>query len=694
MQAGTVNEGLEMPKAGGPPVSRAGAGAGEDFSAVLAGLMSLLGNGQTGQLLPGGDAAAGNCRQGEGEQNLSAAAGESRVMLPDGAWQAPVAALEPAVLEKLHEHERLADSFGVAVQFPENTAGGGQAAGRELNGMPGVFWEESGREAAFAAAVAGLAGRGAAGQEGESAVVSFPAVDGMLSAGDAPSPSPAQGPLEAGPFRAGDKPQMPPGPAGEPVLVQINGQKGRSEPAAAEAGREQVQPAAVLKSFFGGETAGRPGEAAQPTAEAGAGARFRQAAAGEAAGPGHEYGEGNGLPGQTGGQAGGADLQPVAAWPEASRETGRLQLTPEGNAVAARLETWREAGGLQPGPEKRKDGGVIVLLSKPETVGESGAKQVSAASDLQPGVVAGERNRPAAAGQKVILASGEALTSAGGPEKGKAVSGDVRQAISVYAGNELKAEGQVSRPDADALIPPGRQPEAAVRPEKAGVAGTGGAEEGGAFVAAGHDFKAETGHRGMPEIAQPSQGDLRQVNKAAQSELKNMPAGLGGEPQLLTNAPPQNGNEAPAGRVALHGLNDRLFQEIRHRLKIYEGKPELQVKLMLEPEQLGHITVKLYYHKGELSAHFFTGNEAVKEIIESSLQQLRNSLSSLDLKLNEAFVFLGNGSNDAPGHLFYKNGSVYGKPAYGSINHIKEGSSGSKPDVNLNRVPGRIDYLV
>ncbi|MFZ5648341.1 MAG: flagellar hook-length control protein FliK [Bacillota bacterium] len=65
------------------------------------------------------------------------------------------------------------------------------------------------------------------------------------------------------------------------------------------------------------------------------------------------------------------------------------------------------------------------------------------------------------------------------------------------------------------------------------------------------------------------------------------------------------------------------------------------IRLKLEPENMGEINIKLSYVKGKLTAYFFTNSGLVKEAVESSLPQLKETLTQYNVDLGDAAAFVG-----------------------------------------------------
>lgn len=112
-------------------------------------------------------------------------------------------------------------------------------------------------------------------------------------------------------------------------------------------------------------------------------------------------------------------------------------------------------------------------------------------------------------------------------------------------------------------------------------------------------------------------------------------------PGLSSSASAPSGPVRIFEGVSLPDLKGVLVQEIKNIYNARKGEPA-QVQIKLEPENLGKLTIKLFYKNGELNAHFYAGSDHVKGILEGSMQQLRESLSQQELVLNQAFVFVGN----------------------------------------------------
>lgn len=83
--------------------------------------------------------------------------------------------------------------------------------------------------------------------------------------------------------------------------------------------------------------------------------------------------------------------------------------------------------------------------------------------------------------------------------------------------------------------------------------------------------------------------------------------------------------------------------DLIQKIKVYLKRGYSEMRLSLKPESLGSLNLKLAMKDKVLIAKFTVENSAVKEIIENSLNQLKNSFSSLGIDLGEVKVAVGLG---------------------------------------------------
>lgn len=187
------------------------------------------------------------------------------------------------------------------------------------------------------------------------------------------------------------------------------------------------------------------------------------------------------------------------------------------------------------------------------------------------------------------------------------------------------------------------------------------------------------------------------ANNTAQSSNVQNSALQNSTTQYVAFAPVQSAQEA----VPLASLQDRVLQEIRY---IYQnegaGNRQAQVQLKLHPAQLGELTVRLFFQNGDLTAHFYAANNSVKEVLETSMQQLRTALEQQDLKLSEASVFVG-GGNEQKGQqqsgFRPEDGGWEGTHIYGDNGSYQENgrqSTESSPAAGHASADYQVNYLV
>ncbi|MFX4261951.1 flagellar hook-length control protein FliK [Pelotomaculum propionicicum] len=193
------------------------------------------------------------------------------------------------------------------------------------------------------------------------------------------------------------------------------------------------------------------------------------------------------------------------------------------------------------------------------------------------------------------------------------------------------------------MITPGSNAQAAAA--KTNIAAENG-QERGAFEAARAEGKVNV----MPA------GTMEAGGAAPAGEAKNESGGFNNSPGDAFQPDPAQinatgnlpGSSKNLKAVSLPDLKDVVVREIKHIYETRRGEPT-QIQLQLEPENLGKLTIKLSYSNGELNAHFYTGSDHVKEILEGAIGQLRESLGQQELTLNQAFVFVGDENRGGDG---------------------------------------------
>ena len=81
--------------------------------------------------------------------------------------------------------------------------------------------------------------------------------------------------------------------------------------------------------------------------------------------------------------------------------------------------------------------------------------------------------------------------------------------------------------------------------------------------------------------------------------------------------------------------------QIVQQTKLIKGIEDTQMVIKLKPEHLGELTLKFVLDKGAVSASFHSDNQQVRNIIESSLVQLKQELSDQGIKVSHMGVYAG-----------------------------------------------------
>lgn len=190
--------------------------------------------------------------------------------------------------------------------------------------------------------------------------------------------------------------------------------------------------------------------------------------------------------------------------------------------------------------------------------------------------------------------------------------------------------------------------------------------------------------RQRSDIPEFSKTVEQQKTAAKKAEIPVVPSGLadretavnavraeGARPQPVTSAPEQSPafDQLPVkGDQGLHSirvpnsrlpnLKENVMQQLEGRmvyLRETGGNPA-EMRLTLHPPELGEITVRVFSRQGKLSASIVTETALVREILESSITELRQrmNLVSIDFEqLDLATADKESGGSDRPGDRHY-----------------------------------------
>ena len=89
---------------------------------------------------------------------------------------------------------------------------------------------------------------------------------------------------------------------------------------------------------------------------------------------------------------------------------------------------------------------------------------------------------------------------------------------------------------------------------------------------------------------------------------------------------------------------DDVLRQVADQVHLVRRPGTEQMVMHLKPEQLGDVTVKLLLEGGKLTATFHADNPEVRAVLENSLQQLKQELTSVGIKVHDVGVYTGLGN--------------------------------------------------
>jgi hypothetical protein len=90
-------------------------------------------------------------------------------------------------------------------------------------------------------------------------------------------------------------------------------------------------------------------------------------------------------------------------------------------------------------------------------------------------------------------------------------------------------------------------------------------------------------------------------------------------------------------------LNKGIINQLVEKAHVFLRGERNEIKIHLEPPSLGSVNVKVTMESQNMKAIMVTETHYVKEVIESNLSELKNSLSCCGIKIDQFSVFVGQG---------------------------------------------------
>lgn len=143
-------------------------------------------------------------------------------------------------------------------------------------------------------------------------------------------------------------------------------------------------------------------------------------------------------------------------------------------------------------------------------------------------------------------------------------------------------------------------------------------------------------------------------------------------------------------------LRENVFEQIVRSMNfsIKEGQSEMQIHL--KPDFLGQMSMKIAVEDGLVAASFTVENHQVKELLESSLSNLRQSLTNQGLKVDTLTVNIGSGGAFSELSQRQSNwaASTAKNQATEEYREAETEIAQVRYDRDLNWTTGSMDYIV
>ncbi|PKK91382.1 MAG: hypothetical protein CVV64_06345 [Candidatus Wallbacteria bacterium HGW-Wallbacteria-1] len=180
--------------------------------------------------------------------------------------------------------------------------------------------------------------------------------------------------------------------------------------------------------------------------------------------------------------------------------------------------------------------------------------------------------------------------------------------------------------------------------------------------------------------SQRSSGSSEQSNVAVPVDFKD----------LLSSAKSSSTQSAQAGAQSLRADPQEIISQIMDKAKLVSTRESSSVTIALRPENLGKVEFELVFRDGIVTARFVTESNQVKELLESNMDHLRDSLQKAGIEVGGMDVSVGqerSGSSSGTGESW----SSSGRPSVQQPTESVETQTGDS--VNIRVHDGLLDIV-
>ncbi|MDQ0482245.1 flagellar hook-length control protein FliK [Alkalihalobacillus hemicentroti] len=154
------------------------------------------------------------------------------------------------------------------------------------------------------------------------------------------------------------------------------------------------------------------------------------------------------------------------------------------------------------------------------------------------------------------------------------------------------------------------------------------------------EIRQGTGEQLETEAKQPAESlpqpemEPSENLEPAKAQVDDLPS----LPQMKTSEAPQSLVKESNAPVPVRQVSTSISDMILERMQVMKNGDESQIRIKLSPENLGQLDIRLTTSDGKLTAFIATATSAAKEMIESQLHQLRQTLVQQGVQLDKVEV--------------------------------------------------------